>query len=209
MKKRALIIATALILATGSIFAQTLTDVINEFNAGVESLNAQSYETALDQFNNALAMSEEVGEEAVDMKLQAQEQVVGTHYRQAITLMKRKQYDQALPALEKTVETSAEYEVKPEFAEKAGRYLPPLYLREGNVLLKQSEYEKAMEVFDKAVELKPDLYKAHQGKGLVYKQRGEIDQMMEEFNIAKAKATEKGDDEVIEEINKAINGYYR
>ena len=210
MMKRVLAFTAVLMLAAGSLVAQpTLTDVINEFNAGVESLNAQSYETALDQFNNALALSEEVGEEADDMKLQAREQVVGTHYRQAITLMKRKQYDQALPALEKTVETSAEYEVKPEFAEKALRYLPPLYLREGNVLLKQSEYDKAMEVFDKAVELKPDLYKAHQGKGLVYKERGEIDKMMEEFNLAKAKAAEEGDDEVIEEINKAINGYYR
>jgi tetratricopeptide (TPR) repeat protein len=183
--------------------------VINEFNAGVESLNAQSYDAALDQFNNSLAMCEEVGEEAEEMKLKAQEQLVGTHYRQAITLMKRKQYDQALPALENTVATSAEYEVKPEFAEKALRYLPPLYLREGNVMLKQSKYDEAMEIFDKAIELKPDLYKAHQGKGLVYKERGEIDNMLEEFNIAKAKAVEKGDDDVIDEINKAIDGYYR
>jgi tetratricopeptide (TPR) repeat protein len=189
--------------------AQTLTDVINEFNAGVESLNGQAYETALDQFNNTLALCEQVGDEAADMKQQAREQVVGTHYRQAITLMKRKQYDQALPALEQTVATSAEYGVKPEFAEKAQQYLPPLYLREGNVLLKQSKFDEAMEVFDKAIALKPDMYKAHQGKGLVHKEQGDIESMLEEFDIAKTKALETGDNEAVDEINAAIDGYYR
>jgi len=209
MKKRVLSFSIALILASGSLAAQTLTDVINEFNAAVESLNGQSYETALDQFNNALALSEQVGEEAADMKQQAREQVVGTHYRQAITLMKRKQYDQALPALEQTVATSAEYDVKPEFAEKAMQYLPPLYLREGNVLLKQSKYDEAMEIFDKAIALKPDMYKAHQGKGLVHKEQGDIEEMLEEFDIAKNKARESGDSEAVDEINAAIDGYYR
>jgi tetratricopeptide (TPR) repeat protein len=209
MKKRVLSFTIALILASGSLAAQTLTDVINEFNAGVESLNGQAYETALDQFNNTLALCEQVGDEAEDMKQQAREQVVGTHYRQAITLMKRKQYDQALPALEQTVATSAEFGVKPEFAEKAQQYLPPLYLREGNVLLKQSKFDEAMEVFDKAIALKPDMYKAHQGKGLVHKEQGDIEKMLEEFDIAKTKAIETGDNEAVDEINAAIDGYYR
>jgi len=56
MKKRVLAITIGLFFAAGTIFAQTLTDVINEFNAGVESLNGQSYETALTQFNNCLAL---------------------------------------------------------------------------------------------------------------------------------------------------------
>lgn len=209
MKKRVLSFTIALIVASGSLAAQTLTDVINEFNAGVESLNGQSYETALGQFNSALALSEQVGDEAADMKQQAREQVVGTHYRQAITLMKRKQYDQALPALEQTVATSAEYGVKPEFAEKAMQYLPPLYLREGNVLLQQSKYDEALEIFEKALALKPDMYKAHQGKGLVHKEQGEIEKMLEEFDIAKTKALEDGDSEAVGEINAAIDGYYR
>ena len=209
MEKRVLATLAALILASGSLFSQTLTDVINEFNAGVESLNGQSYETALAQFNNTLALADQVGDEAVDMKKQAQEQVVGTHYRQAMTLMKRKQYDQALPSLEKTVQLSEEYEVQQEFAQKASRYLPPLYLREGNVLLKQEELDKALDTFDKVLEIRPDMYKAHQGKGLVYKEKGEIDMMLSEFAEAKAKAEQKGDDEVIDAINSAINDHYK
>lgn len=210
MKKRVLATLAALILASGSLFSQTtLADVINEFNAGVESLNEQSYETALAQFNNALALSDQVGEEANDMKVKAQEQIVGTHYRQAMTLMKRKQYDMALPSLEKTVQYSEEYGIQEEYATKAKKYLPPLYLRQGNIQLQQAKYDEALVTFDKVLEVRPNMYKAHQGKGLVYKELGEVDKMLEEFAIAKEKATQKGDDELIANINAAIDDYYR
>ncbi len=208
MNKRLIVIVTGLCIAASSLFAQTLTDVINEFNAGVESLNGQSYETALTQFNNCLALCDVVGEESSDMKKQAQEQVVGTHYRQAMTLMKRKQYDKALSPFENTVAFSEEYQAKPELADKANKYLPSLYLREGNVLLKQEKFKEACATFDKVLEMNPNNYKAHQGKGLVQKEMGEIDNMLSEFSIAKEKASVKGDEDFINGINSAIDDYY-
>ena len=209
MKKRVLAIAIGLAISAGSLFAQTLTEVINEFNAGVESLNGQSYETALSQFNNALALSDVVGEEANDMNKQIKDQIVGTHYRQAMTLIKRKQYDQALTYLENTMTFSAEYETKADLAQKASRYLPPLYLRQGNAERVQGNLEAAMNMFEKVLADDPTNYKAHQGKGLVHKELEEIDEMLAEFAYAKEKAAEKGDQKVIDDINSAIDGYYR
>ena len=209
MKKRVLAMLTGLLIATGALYSQTLTDVINEFNAGVESLNGQSYETGLTQFNNCLALCDLVGDEAADMKLQAQEQVVGTHYRQATTLMKRKQYDQAVPFLENTVKFSEEYSKNEALAVKANKYLPSLYLRQGNLLLKQEDLDNAMSTFDKVLEMQPNLYKANQGKGLVYKELDEVDNMLSEFSIAKEKATAIGDVKFIESVNSAINSYYK
>ncbi|MCF8226881.1 MAG: tetratricopeptide repeat protein [Bacteroidales bacterium] len=209
MKKRTSGVFAGLLFFSVTMFSQTLTDVINEFNAAVESLNEQAYEAALTQFNNCLSLCEVVGDEADDMKKQTQEQIVGTHYRQAITLMKRKQYDNAIPSLENTVKYSEEYQAKPEFAEKAVKYLPPLYIREGNVLLKQSKYDESLETFDKVLEMKPETYQAHQGKGLVYKELGEVQKMLEEFDIAKQKAMAENDEEVINDINNAINSYFR
>jgi len=207
--KRILIITTGLLLAAFSLQAQTLTEVINEFNAGVEDLNGQSYESALEHFNSSLEMADVVGEEAADMKKQAQDQIVGTHYRQAMTLMKRKQYDLALGYLENTVNFSGEYETQEELAQKASRYLPPLYLREGNVQIAKENYDEALVVFDKVLAMNPENYKAHQGKGLVYLKQEELDSMLEEFSYAREKAAEKGDQEVIDDINLAIDGYYR
>lgn len=209
MKKKISLLMLTFLLATGAVFSQTLTDVVNEFNAAVQSLNGQSYETALNQFNNCLTLCDAVGEEADDMRKQTHEQIVGTHYRQAITLMRRKQYDEAIPSLENTVKYSEEYGAKEEFAEKAAKYLPALYIREGNVLLKQSKYDEAIETFDKVLAMTPDTYQAHQGKGLVYKELGEIDKMLEEFDVAKQKAITENDQEVVSEINKAINSHFR
>jgi tetratricopeptide (TPR) repeat protein len=207
--KRIFVIITGLLLAAVTLQAQELADVINEFNAGVEDLNGQSYESALQHFNASLEMSDVVGDEAADMKKQTQEQIVGTHYRQAITLMRRKQYDIALGYLENTVNFSKEYGVQEEMAEKAAKYLPPLYLREGRALLAQEKYDEALETFDKVLSMDPTDYKAHQGKGLVYLKQEELDKMLEEFDYAREKAGEKNDQEVIDDINAAIDGYYR
>ncbi len=209
MKKRVLAMLTGLLIATGTLYSQTLTDVINEFNAGVESLNGQSYETALTQFNNCLALCDLVGDEATDMKGQAQQQVVGAHYRQATTLMKRKQYDQAIPFLENTVKFSEEYTKNEEMAVKASKYLPSLYLRQGNILLKQEDLDEAMLTFDKVLKTQPNMYKANQGKGLVYQKLDEVDNMLSEFAIAKEKAVAKGDEKFVADVNGAINGYFK
>lgn len=209
MKKSVLLIVAGLFLGMGSLLAQaTMVEVINEFNNAVASMKDQSYETALTQFGTCLTYCDEAGAEADDMKRQAQEQIVGTYFMQAQTLLKRKQYDKAVLPLENTVATSAEYGAKPELAQKASKYLPPLYTRQGNVLLKQGNLEESMTSFDKALALRPSLYKAHQGKGLVFKEQGEIDSMLEEFVVAKEKALAKEDMDVVNDINKVIDGYY-
>ncbi len=95
------------ILMAGSMSAQTLTDVINEFNTGVEKLNNQEYQVSVEHFNQVLALAETVGDEASDMRAQAERQIPSAYYRQATVYMKRKQYDNAIPYLEKTVESAS------------------------------------------------------------------------------------------------------
>jgi tetratricopeptide (TPR) repeat protein len=153
-------------------------------------------------------LADQVGDEASDMKAKAEEQIPATYYRQATIYMKRKQYDNAIPYLEKTVQFAELYDNNEEFKDKSLRYLPPLYIREGNRELKNSNYEAAIENFNKALELNPDLYHAYQGIGLVYKEQDDIDNMLAAFNKAKEGAGAKGDTETIEEINSVIDGYY-
>ena len=100
MKLRVLAILGGILMA-GTLSAQTLTDVINEFNSGVEKLNNQEYDVSIDHFNQVLTMAETVGDEANDMKEKAEEQIPAAYYRQATVFMKRKQYDNAIPYLEK------------------------------------------------------------------------------------------------------------
>ena len=191
-----------------SLTAQTLTDVINEFNAGVEKLNNQEYEVSLGHFNQVLSLAETVGDEANDMKASAQKQIPAVYYRQATVFMKRKQYDNAIPYLEKTVEFATLYNNNEEISKKAAGYLPQLYVLEGNRSWKNDSHDEAIAYFDKALALNENLYQANQGKGMVYLEDDETDLMLEAFAKAKEGAMAKGDEKTIASINEAIDTYY-
>lgn len=207
MKLRVLAILGGVVL-TATLSAQTLTDVINEFNTGVEKLNNQEYEQSVEHFNQVLAMAETVGDEASDLKTKAEEQIPSAFYRQATVFMKRKQYDNAIPYLEKTVEYANLYSNNEEFKSKSQGYLPPLYVMEGNRAWKNDNYDQALEHFDKALSLDEDLYQAHQGKGLVFLEQDQTDMMLEAFNLAKEGAMAKDDTKTIGQINEAIDTYF-
>ena len=85
------------------------------------------------------------------MKRQSQEMIVKTHYSQAVTLIRRKQFDQALPFVENTIALSEEYGVEEEKAQKSKGWLPSLYNREGNKLYKQEKFDEAATTFDKVI----------------------------------------------------------
>jgi len=207
MKLRVLAILGGVLLA-GTLSAQTLTDVINEFNTGVEKLNNQEYEVSLEHFNRVLTMAETVGAEADDMKEKAQQQIPSAYYRQASVFMKRKQYDNAIPYLEKTVEYAALYNNNEEMKAKATGYLPQLYVREGNQSWKNKDFDQALMYFDKALAMNPNLYQAHQGKGMVYMDQDESSSMLEEFGLAKEGAMAKNDTKTVGRINGVIDSYY-
>lgn len=207
MRLRVLAILGGVLLA-GTLSAQTLTDVINEFNTGVEKLNNQEYEVSVDHFNQVISMAEAVGDEANDMKVKAQEQIPAAYYRQASVFMKRKQYDNAIPYLELTVEYATLYNNNEETKQKAAKYLPQLYVREGNTAWKNKDYDAAINYFDEAIALNENLYQACQGKGMVYMEQDKTEEMLECFANAKKGAQVKNDTKTIERINGVIDSYY-
>ena len=207
MKFRVLAILGGVLLTT-MLSAQTLTDVINEFNTGVEKLNSQEYEVSIEHFNQVIALSEQVGDEANDMKAQAEKMIPSAYYRQATVFMKRKQYDNAIPYLENTVETATLYGNNEDISKKAGNYLPQLYVREGNREWKNKSFDAAITYFDQALAMKENLYQAEQGKGMVYLEQDEMDMALASFAKAKAGAEAKGDTKTIDKINGTIDTYY-
>lgn len=196
------------ILFAGLLSAQTLTDVINEFNVGVEKLNNQEYELSLEHFSQVLALAETVGDEAGEMKANAEKQIPSAYYRQATIFMKRKQYDNAIPYLEKTVESASLYNNNEDIKGKAEKYLPQLHVMEGNRHWKTDQLDESLDHFDKALAINETLYKAHLGKGLVFLAQDETDMMLEEFGLAKEGAIAKNDTKTIDQINATLDSYY-
>ena len=153
-------------------------------------------------------MASTVGDEANDMKQKAEAQIPSAYYRQATVYMKRKQYDNAIPYLELTVQSATEYNNNEETKVKAAKYLPQLYVREGNQSWKNKNFDQAHDYFDKALAVNPNLYQAHQGKAMVYMDEDETESMLSEFTLAKEGATAKNDTKTIAKINDAIDSYY-
>jgi tetratricopeptide (TPR) repeat protein len=140
--------------------------------------------------------------------VKAEEQIPLAYYRQATLFLKRKQFDNAIPYLEKTIESSEKYNNNEDSRQKANRYLMQSYMVEGQRNLKNKTYDEALANFDKVLQMNPDLYQAHQGKGMVYLDQDEPEMMLKEFNLAKEGATSSNKPEVVNEINSAIDGYY-
>ena len=207
MKLRAIAILGGILMA-GLLSAQTLTDVINEFNTAVEKVNNQEYDVSLEHFNQVLAMAETVGAEADEMKEKAEQQIPLAYYRQATLFLKRKQFDNAIPYLEKTIESAAAFNNNDESKQKSTRYLMQSYMVEGQRSYKNKSFDASLELFDKALAMNDGLYQAHQGKGMVYRDQEEIEMMMEEFAIAKEGALAKNDTKTISSINEVIDAHY-
>lgn len=207
MMLRTIAIFSGLLIA-GALSAQTMTDVINEFNAGVEKVNNQEYDASLEHFNQVLTLAETVGDSASDMKASAQKLIPASYYKQAMMFLKRKQYDNAIPYLENTIETATLYNNNEESKGKASRYLMQSYMREGQRNYKNGAYDASIGFYDKALAMNGNLYQAHLGKGMVYRDQDEIDSMLEEFDMAKQGALAKNDEKTLGTINKAVDGYF-
>ncbi len=196
------------ILVAGSISAQTLTDVINEFNVGVDKVNNQEYDASLEHFNQVLLLAETVGDSAAEMKANAEKLIPASYYKQAKMFLKRSQYDNAIPYLENTITTATLYDNNAESKQKANKYLMQSYVREAQHNYKNKAYNESLAFYDKALAMKENLYQAHLGKGMVYKDMDEIDSMLEEFAIAKEGALARNDTKTIGTANKAIDKYF-
>ncbi|MFO7668098.1 MAG: tetratricopeptide repeat protein [Bacteroidales bacterium] len=207
MKLRTIVILGGILIA-GSLSAQTMTDVINEFNAGVEKVNSQEYDASLEHFNQVIAMAKTVGDSAAELKTNAENLIPASYYKQALLFLKRKQYDNAIPYLEKTIETASQFNNNEESSEKAGKYLMQSYLMEGQRSYKNGTFEVSLAYYDKALALNEELYQAHLGKGMVFKEMDEITPMLEEFAMAKTGALDSNDTKTVETINQAVDGYY-
>ena len=207
MKLRTIAILSGILIA-GALSAQTMTDVINEFNAGVEKVNNQEYDASLEHFNQVLTLAATVGDSANEMKASAEKLIPSSYYKQAMMFLKRKQYDNAIPYLENTIETATLYNNNEESKQKASKYLMQSYMREGQRNYKNKAYNESLDFYNKALVMNENIYQAHLGKGMVYRDQNEIDMMLEEFEIAKAGALAKDDTKTIGTINQAVDSYF-
>jgi len=186
--------------------AQTITDVINVFNAGAGEVNAGNFETAITKFEECIQLADKLGAEGDEMKMKAREQIPTIHYRIALDSYKAKDIEGAISWFEKTVEACNQYDNE-DIKTKSLNYIPQLYYAQGNGQVKNEAYEEALASFDKAIEYLPDYARAFYGKGLVYRKLDQEENMFAAMDKAIETGNSSGDDKTAAAAAKTVRDY--
>ena len=164
-------------------YAQDLNEAGSAFNDGNEAYKAKKYSSAVESYKSSLDMCQIIGGDAAELQTQVEGQLVNALYRSALTLYKKRNFDQAIIQLKET-KTMAEEIGNNKMAQKADAYIPKVYSSQGTGLIKEEKYDEAIVVFDEAIAYSNKCVNAYYGKGLAYQKKGEIDVALENYDKA-------------------------
>ena len=202
---RIMILITLLFL-TANLNAQTITDVINAFNAGAEEVNTGNFEVAISKFEECIQLAEQLGAEGDEMKSKAEEQLPALYYRIAGDTYKAKDIEGAIDWFEKTVEICNQYG-NDDIKEKSLNYIPQLCYAMGNTHFRNEELDKALASYDEAIEYMPDYSRAYYGKSLVYRKKDDAANMMVMLDKAIETGKTSGDEKTTESAARIARDY--
>jgi tetratricopeptide (TPR) repeat protein len=193
--KKTLILAFALTLVTtfsgNNLYAQTKEDAGTAFNAALE-LSKTDMPGAIVKMQDVLKMCNAIGRDGDTLKMKVGTVLPVWQYNIGNNLLKDKNYDQAIPAYEKSLDFATTFS-DANIKTKAEDQLVKLYTNKGNVLLKADSADKAIVYLDKALKFDPEYSKALFTKGQAYKKKGDNVKMQENMELAIASATKTND----------------
>lgn len=207
MRRITLLMVFAFVALMG-INAQTYEDVVAKFNEGADDINKGEFTTAIAHLNEVIAMAETIGDEANDLEAKAKEQIPLLNYQIAIGYMKQKDYENALPYLEQTVDLADLYQNNQDYKEKAMKYLPTLLTGVGTQKLKSGDNAEALTMFEHAAKYSPNYPKAYLGQGMVYKANFDEANMISSFEKAIELGKAEGDTKSVDDAQAALGGYF-
>ncbi len=195
------------ISAYGLAEAQNREEAINTFNEGFVLYNEEGDNlAAIEKFKETIAIAEQVGSEADDIRDRAIGQIPRLAFMHAAQLVRARELENAIEAFENTIELAEEYG-DDQILSRAQGNLPPLYLNLGNHHFREENNDRALEYYDRAIELRPNYVTAYYQKGLVHRRIGDLDSALENFDTSIELAREEGDEENVQRGQRAARDY--
>jgi tetratricopeptide (TPR) repeat protein len=152
----------------------------NAFNAALE-LSKTDMAGAVVKMQDVLKMCTAVGADADSLKMKVAIVLPVYQYNVGNTMLKDKNYEQAITAFEKSLEFSTIYK-DDNIKEKSEGQLVRLYTNKGNILLKADKADSALIFLDKALKFDPEYTKALFTEGQAYKKKGDNVKMQENMD---------------------------
>jgi len=180
MNKKLLFTICAAMLAL-TVAAQDKNEVIAAYNEGVTKMQASNNVEAIAAFQQAISIAEEVGDDAADVRKNAENNIVALRKKIASTLFSEKKYEEALKVMEEARSDAQKYRNEKEVA-TINRALPTLYLALGNEDLRLEKYEEALRNYQLGVELNNNMSKLHLYLGAAYQKMDSTEQALAAFD---------------------------
>ncbi len=188
-------------------YSQDLNQAGELFNEGNQALKSNSFELAIEKYNEAMTMAEKLGEEGEMIVINAQTQIPQLYYKIGVTDYKEKKIEKAIGEFEKAIEYGNKYN-DPETIKRAQETIPKLYYAQGNAFYKNDDFENALSSFSKAAEISPDYSRAFWGLGLTYNKMDDTPNMKKSFEkaleLAKADGDTKMEDRITKKAKKSL-----
>jgi tetratricopeptide (TPR) repeat protein len=185
--------------------AQTLDEAGAIFNQAIEYGKQGNYAEAVKAYEQTIKICTQVGDEAMELQIMAEQQLPGTYFNLGKSLYEAKNFNEAITNFEKSVEY-ADQMGEAKTGDNSRTYLAGIYTSLGNSDLKNDALDNAIEKYNKALLNKPAYYKAFYGLGLVYKKQDNLPLMKEALDqsIALAGSDEKSIGNAIDAASSAF-----
>jgi tetratricopeptide (TPR) repeat protein len=179
--KRVTLLLAFTVLTLG-LSSQTVQEAGEKYNEGATFYQAKNYADAVKSFEEALKMAEKVGPEADGLKASIETQLINAYMRNGLAFYKEKDIDKAISELDKSTVLAAQTG-NTEMEAKTRGITSKIYAAKGNGHLKDEKLDEASSAYEKALELNAKNLDALYGEGLVYKSKGDMENMMKYMDM--------------------------
>jgi tetratricopeptide (TPR) repeat protein len=208
IKQFLLVFATLAFIFTGlqSANAQSYEDAINKFNEAQDILRDNNLAEALSAFRETARIAQQAGEEADEIRSRAERQIPNIQFTIAREHFSARRFDEAIAGFGRALEYAEQYN-ETNIKNNTQRALPVVHLQYGNVLYRNDDLDRAEEQYKKAIELNMNYARAYYQLGLVERKRNNLDEAIGYYDQAIQISLNVGDTEVERLAESAARDY--
>jgi len=160
-----------LFFAVGA-YAQDINQAIEFNNKGVEAFKAKDWNTAITQFNQALTILKELGDEGKNMTQEIKDLIPSLHYFFGQELAKASKVNEAIEQLKKAIEMADLYDDFNTTAADAKKLIDQLNIATAAAFFNEKKYEEAIAACKVVLEADPQNGNMYLSIGRSYKELG-------------------------------------
>jgi len=188
--------------------AQTRNDVITAYNEGAKAMQTDP-QAAITAFEKVIVLSDQVGEEAADLRQKAVQVLPGLYTKLASTALNEKKPAPEVIRAAKTAVSVAEKYENPTGKTNAQKVLAQGYNVMASEYFSKNDYANAILAFDSLLTINPDYLAAIYNKALIYIKQNDAASFEKTIDLYLEKVKSANDEEKVKKASTLALEYFR